>query len=122
MGEYSIHEIMNGTAQSPGGLIGFVRQYIHSEMGERSDVLDQVLDKYLTFLSKRASGEYLTTAAWIRRYVEEHPEYQKDSVVTHAINFDLVRACSEISEGSLEAANLLPPISVRQVPKGTSPV
>ena len=34
------------------------------------------LEQYLQFIEKRASGELLTTATWIREQVLQHPEYQ----------------------------------------------
>ena len=38
----------------------------------------------------------MTTAAWLRHFVTTHPGYQKDSVVTDEIAYDLVVACQEI--------------------------
>lgn len=34
------------------------------------------IQKYLRFIEQRASGELLTTAAWIRQEVMNHPEYK----------------------------------------------
>ncbi|KAG5457273.1 MAG: hypothetical protein BJ554DRAFT_2759, partial [Olpidium bornovanus] len=31
----------------------------------------------------------MTAAAWIRRFVQTHPDYKHDSVVTKEINYDL---------------------------------
>ncbi len=55
-----------------------------------------VLSRYLRHLRKRAAGEIMTTAAWIRHFVTSHPSYGKDSVVTDEIAYDLVVACHEI--------------------------
>ncbi|CAN0494044.1 unnamed protein product, partial [Hapterophycus canaliculatus] len=52
--------------------------------------------RYLDHLRKRASGEIMTTAAWLRQFVTSHPGYAKDSVVTDEIAYDLVVACQEI--------------------------
>lgn len=52
--------------------------------------------RYLDHLRKRAAGEIMTTAAWLRHFVTSHPGYQKDSVVTDEIAYDLVVACQEI--------------------------
>jgi len=120
VGEFSVDEIMNGHGEEPG-LITLVSRYLDTQNNMKGPVRT-TLDKYLDFLGKRASGEYLTTAAWMRRFVMQHPEYKHDSVVTHRINYDLVRACSDISEGRCEAPDLLPPRSVRALPKGVSPV
>lgn len=47
-------------------------------------------------LRKRAAGEVMTTAAWLRNFVTSHPDYKKDSRVTDEIAYDLVMACQEI--------------------------
>lgn len=52
--------------------------------------------RYLDHLRKRAAGEVMTTAAWLRHFVTSHPGYHMDSVVTDDIAFDLVMACQEI--------------------------
>lgn len=54
------------------------------------------LSRYLEHLRKRAAGEVMTTAAWLRKFVTTHPGYKKDSVVTDEIAYDLVIACQEI--------------------------
>ena len=47
---------------------------------------------YLELVSQRASGKLMSTASWIRKFVREHPEYKKDSVVLQRINYDVSRA------------------------------
>ena len=54
------------------------------------------LCRYLEHLRKRAAGEIMTTAAWLRHFVTSHSRYGKDSVVTDEIAYDLVVACHEI--------------------------
>lgn len=34
------------------------------------------IQQYLKFISRRASGEILTTASWIRDFVTKHPNYK----------------------------------------------
>ena len=41
-------------------------------------------------------GTLLTPATWIRNFVRSHPDYQKDSVVSQAINYDLLLAVDEM--------------------------
>lgn len=53
-------------------------------------------DRYLEHLRKRATGEMMTTAAWLRNFVTTHPAYKQDSVVSEEIAYDLVTACQEI--------------------------
>ncbi|CAN0571045.1 unnamed protein product, partial [Laminaria digitata] len=52
--------------------------------------------RYLEHLRKRAAGEVMTTAAWLRDFVTSHPDYKQDSVVTDEIAYDLVIACQDI--------------------------
>ena len=41
-------------------------------------------------------GTLLTPATWIRKFVQLHPDYQKDSVVSQVINYDLLLAVDEM--------------------------
>jgi glutamate--cysteine ligase catalytic subunit len=64
-------------------------------------------DRYLSFVSKRTSGELLTTAAWLRKFVTSHHAYKNDSVVLPEINYDLMIAIRDIAEGKLSPPELL---------------
>jgi len=66
-----------------------------------------VVTKYFNFLKKKASGELITTASWMRDFVMKHPDYKNDSVITQQINFDLLKACHQISNGELAPPELL---------------
>lgn len=50
----------------------------------------------LSFLEKRATGEVLTGATYLRNFVSDHEEYNKDSIVSNKINYDLVRHVAKI--------------------------
>jgi glutamate--cysteine ligase catalytic subunit len=98
------NKIMNGDDEFPG-LIPLVKQYLASI---NIDLETRILvDKYLKFVSKRASGELLTTASWVRKFVREHKDYKQDSVVTPEITWDLMKTCLAITEGSLIVPELL---------------
>lgn len=43
-----------------------------------------------------AAGELKTTACWIRDFVAAHPEYNKDSVVSERIAYDLLKKISQV--------------------------
>ena len=60
------------------------------------------LDRYLNFISKRASGENKTNARWIREFISSHPKYNCDSVVTEEINYDLLVELDKIAKGKLK--------------------
>jgi glutamate--cysteine ligase catalytic subunit len=46
-------------------------------------------------------GELLTTAAYLRKFVTEHPDYKHDSVVSERINYDLVKMAVSVGEGEI---------------------
>lgn len=108
----SVNEIINGTAAATGnhnadfdggddeggfpGLIPLVESYLDSV---NVDVVTRCeLDTYLDLIRRRASGELWTAAKWIRHFVDGHPAYQADSVVSEEINKDLVGAVIEMGE------------------------
>jgi len=62
-------------------------------------------DNVWKFLKKCTSGERLTSASWIRRYVHNHPLYKKDSVISNEVAFDLLTALTSISEGTRKDPN-----------------
>lgn len=45
---------------------------------------------------RECTGTLLTPATWIRKFVQSHPEYRKDSVVSQVINYDLLLAVDEM--------------------------
>ena len=63
--------------------------------------------QYLVFIGKRASGELQTTAAWIRSFVDRHPDYKHDSVVPQSVAYDLLKTCTKITNGDLCVPSLL---------------
>ena len=44
----------------------------------------------------------------MRRFVQSHPAYKHDSVVSQEINYDLIKALDEIERGERAAPELLP--------------
>ncbi|KAG5513662.1 hypothetical protein PMAC_000700 [Pneumocystis sp. 'macacae'] len=109
----TIHEIINGQNSGPDkfpGLSPLIRNYL--DIINVSQEIKHILGKYLELIEKRASGIYLsihnthlitssgewqTTASWIRSFVRNHPNYRKDSVITQEINYDLIREAEKIT-------------------------
>ncbi len=56
----------------------------------------------MILICKRASGELQTTATWIREFVQKHPAYKHDSVVSQEIAHDLVMEIRAIGEVGAE--------------------
>lgn len=110
--EMSVNEIINGSSSSGfPGMIPLVRQYLsHMQMSQDTKC---TIDRYIELIGKRASGELMTAATWMRKFVMSHPAYKKDSVVNDEINYDLMWRVQLISSGEVECLELLPPSSLQ---------
>jgi glutamate--cysteine ligase catalytic subunit len=73
------------------------------------------LNSYLQFISKKASGELMTTATWIRNFVTSHEDYKGDSVVSESIAYDLMMRCKAIGEGDYPCPELHGDVRVKKV-------
>lgn len=92
----TVNEIINGKADgSFPGLVPLVESYLDSVNVDVETRCE--LAQYLALIKGRANGRLWTAAKWIRHYVREHKEYQKDSVVTDGMVFDLVKAAESIT-------------------------
>ncbi|KAL5013742.1 hypothetical protein ScPMuIL_008012 [Solemya velum] len=97
--EYTLmtaNEIMQGKDDFPG-LMPLINKYMNSmeiDVDTRCTML-----QYLELISGRASGEFITTATWMRRFVMNHTDYKNDSVVSEKISYDLLTKCKQISLG-----------------------
>jgi len=112
--EMSVTEVLCGKGKYFPGLLPMIYAYLDT-IGLDVDVRKQV-DSYLTFIQGRASGEILTTASWMRKFVTEHPDYQQDSVVNASIVYDLVKECEAIAEGLKDCPDLLGSNVVERLP------
>ncbi len=108
----TINEIINGNGEFKG-IIPLMNVYLASATNLSKNAQDVISKyplhkllvqithmtfvRYLTLISKRASGELMTNASWMRQFVASHPEYKNDSVVSEQICLDLVTACSDIA-------------------------
>ena len=101
----SINEIFNGKEGEFPGLIPLIKDYL-KDVDLDVDTSCTLLT-YLRFIRKKASGDLQTTATWLRNFVEKHPDYQHDSVVSEKINYDLMKTCRAIANGEVHDSNLL---------------
>jgi len=73
----------------------------------------------MTFVSKRATGDFMTNARWIRHFVQQHAEYKKDSKVPPGIVYDLLQRIDAIEKGLVKEPLLFgddyTPIDVKTV-------
>ncbi|KAB0804942.1 hypothetical protein PPYR_01912 [Photinus pyralis] len=101
----TISQIINGKAGEFPGLIPLINNYL-SGMDVDTDT-HCTIQQYLKFIQHRASGEILTTASWLRKFVTSHPEYKQDSKVTERINYDLLTTVHAIQKGEMSCPELL---------------
>ena len=102
--EFTVNEIINGKDGVFPGLIPLVNSYLAS-MDVDADTHCTV-QAYMKLIQKRASGELLTTAAWLRKEVTSHPEYKNDSVITQRINYDLLKKVQKIVSNEISCPEL----------------
>ncbi|KAJ2908351.1 glutamate--cysteine ligase, partial [Coemansia aciculifera] len=102
--EMSANEIINGSS-SFVGLIPIVEMYLDTIA--LSEAVRHKIDSYIAFVRGRANGSIVTAAAWIRSFVQSHPAYAFDSVVSSEINYDLVVALDDIANGRRPAPELV---------------
>ena len=81
--EMTMEEIMMGKGEYFPGLIPLVGAYLEHI---QCDVITKArIDEYLDLIKKRATGELVTTASYLRTFVRNHPKYEKDSIVSNEI-------------------------------------
>ncbi|XP_043535504.1 glutamate--cysteine ligase catalytic subunit isoform X1 [Chiloscyllium plagiosum] len=101
----SIDTIINGKEGVFPGLIPIINSYLENmevDVDTRCSILN-----YLKLIRKRASGELMTAACWLRKFVSDHPDYKQDSVVTEKINYDLMMNCDQIAKGLCDCPKLI---------------
>ncbi|TDH72620.1 hypothetical protein CCR75_004293 [Bremia lactucae] len=109
----TIAEIMLGKGSYFPGLIPLVYAYLdYIECDEATRIL---VEKYMSLIRKRATGELPTAATWMRRFVRAHPDYRHDSVVPQSTAFDLLNECQQIGEGQKQCPELLGEFEIASV-------
>ncbi|KAH0949445.1 hypothetical protein HN011_000296 [Eciton burchellii] len=103
--EFTINEIINGKDGIFPGLVPLVNSYL-ANMDVDADT-HCTIQRYIKLIQKRASGEFLTTAAWLRKEVISHPEYKHDSIITQRINYDLLKKIHDIVSNEISCPELL---------------
>lgn len=58
-----------------------------------------------------STGELMTTASWIRKQVQSHPDYKHNSVVSDKVTYDLVQLMDGVTEGTVPCPDLVGSLS-----------
>ncbi|KAM4043499.1 glutamate--cysteine ligase catalytic subunit isoform 2-T2 [Anomaloglossus baeobatrachus] len=101
----SIDKIINGKEGVFPGLLPILNSYLENmevDVDTRCTILN-----YLKLIKKRASGELMTAARWMREFVSNHPDYKKDSVISDQVNYDLLVKCNQIANEQASCPELL---------------
>ena len=67
-------EVLMGNGKAYKGLVPMIMAYLNL-IGTDAHTLQRI-DTYMDFICARASGELLTPAQWMRRFVRKHPDYK----------------------------------------------
>lgn len=102
--EMTMHEIINGKGTYFPGLVPLCLAYL--EHIQCDITAFPRIQQYLCLVARRASGELLTPATWMRRLVKQHPKYNGDSVVSPEIAYDLVTIVDEVGRGQRSCPDL----------------
>eukprot|EP00750_Incisomonas_marina_P016611 INCI19219.2.p1 GENE.INCI19219.2~~INCI19219.2.p1 ORF type:complete len:693 (+),score=109.86 INCI19219.2:212-2290(+) len=97
--EMSAAEILMGKGTTYPGLVPLIHAYL-DQVGVDT-VTRKRVNLYLDLIVQRATGELLTPACWIRKFVHNHPAYRKDSKVPQEVAYDLLRRIDGISRGDI---------------------
>ena len=81
--EMTMAEIMCGKGDYFPGLIPLVRAYLDHINCDKVSLTR--ISEYLDFIEKRAVGELITPATWMRNFIRNHPDYKGDSVISDSI-------------------------------------
>ncbi|XP_043287771.1 glutamate--cysteine ligase catalytic subunit [Venturia canescens] len=117
--EYTVDEIINGKEGVFPGLVPLVNSYLASMNGDADTYC--TIQRYLKFIQRRASGELLTTAAWLRKEVTTHPDYKKDAIITSRINYDLLKKIDAIEKNASLCPELLGPCTTSKTTETIPP-
>ena len=106
--EYTLADIFHGSAgdNTMPGLLPLVHSYLDSL--NMSETERQRLNRYLDLVAMRVDGRLMSTATYIRQFVQQHPAYRRDSVVSDEINYDLLCTLDRIERGECEVPDFMP--------------
>ena len=98
-------EIINGKPGAFPGLVPLIFAYLEEIQCDPETLA--LVQSYMELIQRRATGELLTPASWMRSLVMGHPDYQHDSLVPESVAHDLVQAIAAVGEGRRQEPLLL---------------
>lgn len=70
----TVDQIINGNGTSFSGLIPLIKDYLKTSNIDNET--NYTIQRYLQLIQQRAAGHLLTTAAWMRKEIINHPDYK----------------------------------------------
>jgi glutamate--cysteine ligase catalytic subunit len=101
--ELSVAEIMFGKGDFKG-LFHEVDRWIEGRATEGSHA-GELLGRLKKFIWDKATGNRLTLASWMRKYVSEHPDYAHNSILSKKVIDDLLFTLIRIEKGEIADKN-----------------
>ena len=104
--ELYIHEILAGKESiNFKGIYPLIEEFMQDKNYNKEQVGE--IRTFMNFLMERAKGEIITGARYMRDFVLNHPAYEKDSVVSNKISYDLMSSIVNMNNDPEERAKLL---------------
>ena len=102
----TINEIFNGAKEhNYPGILNVIKEDVLNN-NKMDNNKKEELFKFIEFLEKRTKGEIWTDAKYIRHFIDNHPKYNKDSIISEEINFDLITHLLDIQNGLIKPKEL----------------
>jgi len=95
--EMTVREILMGDGGQYRGLVPMIMAYLHLISTDSQSL--KTIESYMDFIVARATGELMTPAAWIRKFVHSHPDYKQDSEISSRVAADLMTKCHKVGLG-----------------------
>ena len=95
----------SGASVAFPGLIPLIFAYL--DIINCDAVTRMTVDGYLRLVADRARGIAQSGATWTRAFVQSHPDYKQDSVVSPSIAHDLLRRMDDVASGKVIDKDLL---------------
>ncbi|KAH8074735.1 glutamate-cysteine ligase [Aureococcus anophagefferens] len=111
--EMTCAEIIDGKGDYFPGLAPLAYAYL-DHIGCDQGTFARISD-YIELVRKKARGEAWTGAKWIREFVTNHPDYNRDSVISPKVARDLAVAAHEVGVGARDAKALTGGVAIKPV-------
>ncbi|KAF2093856.1 GCS-domain-containing protein [Rhizodiscina lignyota] len=105
--EWTVDEIINGRTKGDAafpGLLPLVERYLKEKMGQDSEQLHP----YLDLIRRRANGQDVTPAHWMRSFVHCHPTYERDSRISQRACYDMLQEAERMRIHASSGSNSSP--------------